>query len=82
MTAVSIEFTPRGMYASPPIAASMDTKGKRGNGRYDGGDTALAGHDVTDTCYVQTLICSCFLTPTSSLSLLQEPGAAVTLWMH
>lgn len=48
ITGVSTEFTPHGMYASPSIAASKDTKGKRSNGRYDGGDTPLAGHDLTN----------------------------------
>lgn len=76
---VSTEFILHGMYATPPRVASTDTKGKRGNGRYDGGDTPLAGHDLTRICYPQTLVCSCFLIPTSSLALLQEPG---TGWLH
>jgi len=45
---VSTEFIPHDTYTSPHVAASTDTKGKRGNRIYDGGDTHLAGHDLTD----------------------------------
>lgn len=71
ITGISTEFIPHGTYARPPVNSQYGHQ--VGNGRYDGGDTPLAGHDLTDICYPQTLVCSCFLRPTSSLSL--PPGA-------
>lgn len=55
-TVGSVDFITHGTFPNLPAAASRDTKGEKGSDRYDGVNTPLAGHDLTDTCHPQTLV--------------------------